>query len=146
MGSIHGTTKLRNNLGKVVLIYVPLSPSSIPVTWYWLNDGDILQFGRWPQVESNGSLPPGRWHKKSPACWLPVHRDQLWGQRSVTSMGELYLTSAVWLPGKNSFRKPMICWVGANVQTYPNFERVLDWVFHGSIAKRWTQVRNLPLG
>jgi len=28
---------------------------------------------------------------KSPAGWLPVHRDQLWAQRSVTSMWELYL-------------------------------------------------------
>jgi len=28
---------------------------------------------------------------KSPAGWLPVHRDQLRAQRSVTSMGELYL-------------------------------------------------------
>jgi len=27
---------------------------------------------------------------KSPASWLPVHRDQLRAQRSVTSMGELY--------------------------------------------------------
>ena len=28
---------------------------------------------------------------KLPADWLPVHRDQLRAQRSVTSMGELYL-------------------------------------------------------
>ena len=28
---------------------------------------------------------------KSPAGWLPVHRDQLRAQRSVTSMGELHL-------------------------------------------------------
>jgi len=31
------------------------------------------------------------WLKESPAGWLPVHRDQLWAQHSVTSMGELYL-------------------------------------------------------
>ena len=30
-------------------------------------------------------------HFTSPAGWLPVHRDQLWAQRSVTSMGKLYL-------------------------------------------------------
>jgi len=36
------------------------------------------------------------WLKKSPAGWLPVHRDQLRAQRSVTSMGELYhLTVAI---------------------------------------------------
>ena len=28
----------------------------------------------------------------SPAGWLPVHRDQLRAQRSVTSMGKLYFT------------------------------------------------------
>ena len=30
-------------------------------------------------------------HFTSPAGWLPVHRDQLRAQRSVTSMGKLYL-------------------------------------------------------
>ena len=30
-------------------------------------------------------------HSTSPADWLPVHRDQLRAQRSVTSMGKLYL-------------------------------------------------------
>jgi len=30
-------------------------------------------------------------HFTSSAGWLPVHRDQLWAQRSVTSMGKLYL-------------------------------------------------------
>jgi len=28
---------------------------------------------------------------RSPAGWLPVHRDQLRAQRSVSSMGSLYL-------------------------------------------------------
>jgi len=41
-------------------------------------------------VESNGSLPPGGW-LKSLASWLPVHWDQLRSQRSITSMGSLYL-------------------------------------------------------
>ena len=40
-------------------------------------------------AESYGSLLLGGW-LKSPACWLPVHRDQLRAQRSVTSMGSLY--------------------------------------------------------
>jgi len=31
------------------------------------------------------------WFTSSPAGWLPVHRDQLRAQRSVTSMGKLYL-------------------------------------------------------
>ena len=39
---------------------------------------------------SNGRLPPGGW-LKSPVGWLPVHRDQLRVQRSVTSMGSFYL-------------------------------------------------------
>jgi len=39
---------------------------------------------------SNGSIPPGGWCK-SPAGWLLVHRDQLRVQRSVKSMGSLYL-------------------------------------------------------
>jgi len=49
-------------------------------------------------AENNGSLPPGGW-LKSPAGWLPVHRDQLRGQRSVTSMGSfyLYLSLLKWL-------------------------------------------------
>ena len=41
-------------------------------------------------AESNGSLSPGVW-LKSPAGWLPVHRNQLRTHRSVTSMGSLYL-------------------------------------------------------
>ena len=44
VGSIPTGTKLRNNFGQVVHIYVPLSPSSI--TWYWSKDGDILRLGR----------------------------------------------------------------------------------------------------
>ena len=36
--------KLRNNLGQVVHIYVPLSPSSI--TWYRPRGGDALRLGR----------------------------------------------------------------------------------------------------
>ena len=49
-------------------------------------------------AESNGSLlrRPPLWRDSlhvttSPAGWLPVHRDQLRAQRSVTSMGKLYL-------------------------------------------------------
>jgi len=34
-------------------------------------------------------------HFASPVGWLPVHRDQLRAQRSVTSMGKLYLTFTV---------------------------------------------------
>jgi len=40
----------------------------------------------------------------SPAGWLPVHRDQLRAQRSVTSMGKLYLFTA------STFRIPR-CWL-----------------------------------
>jgi len=41
-------------------------------------------------AESNGSLPPDGW-LKSHAGWLPVHRDQFWAQRSIMSMGSLYI-------------------------------------------------------
>ena len=49
-------------------------------------------------AESNVTLLPG-WLKKSPAGWLPVHRDQLRAQRSVMNTGELYLdvSEVVWL-------------------------------------------------
>ena len=45
-------------------------------------------------------------HFMSPAGWLPVHRDQLQAQRSVTSMGKLYL-----LPGWASTRKAKPNWI-----------------------------------
>ena len=48
---------------------------------------------------SNGSLPPGGWLIRSPAGWMPVHRDQLRAQRWVSSMGSLYL----FLPKQVSF-------------------------------------------
>ena len=35
-------------------------------------------------------------HFTSPAGWLPVHRDQLRAQRSVTSMGKLYFFIGQW--------------------------------------------------
>ena len=49
--------------------------------------GDALRL--WRKV-----LAAYRWVDgfKSPAGWLPVHRDQLRAQRSVTSMGELPFT------------------------------------------------------
>ena len=42
-------------------------------------------------AENNGSLLPGDDFKGTSAGLLPVHRDQLRAQRSVTSLGELYL-------------------------------------------------------
>ena len=46
-------------------------------------------------VESNGSLLLGLWRDSlHVTCgWLPVHRDQLRAQRSVTSTGKLFLPS-----------------------------------------------------
>jgi len=85
MGSILTGSKSRNNLGEVVHTYVSLSPSSM--AWYWSKDGDFFSAGKVTAVlvESNGSLPPGD-DLKSPAGWLPVHRDQIRAQRSVTSL------------------------------------------------------------
>jgi len=81
--------KLSNNPGQVVHTYVPLSPSSI--TWY---QPTVVMLCGWMVTaglaESNGSLLQGGW-LKSPAGWLPVYRDELWAQRLVTSMGNLYL-------------------------------------------------------
>ena len=49
-------------------------------------------------------------HFTSPAGWLPVHRDQLRAQHSVTSMGKLYLfyshESVVFFPASCIFSRP----------------------------------------
>jgi len=45
----------------------------------------------WQKATANYCWVYGVIHFKSPAGWLPVHRDQLRAQRSVTSMGKLYL-------------------------------------------------------
>ena len=80
-----GTT-LRNNLRQVVHTYVPLSPSSI--TWYRPKGGDALRMGRYLQAWRKVGLMAAYRRVddlRSPAGWLPVHRDQL------SSMGSLYL-------------------------------------------------------
>ena len=60
-------------------------------TWYWSKDGVVLQLGRWPQAWRKVMSAYRRWWlKKSLVGWLPVHRDQLRAQHSVTSIGELY--------------------------------------------------------
>ena len=45
----------------------------------------------WQKVTAAYCRVYGVIHFTSPAGWLPVHRDQLGAQRSVTSMGKLYL-------------------------------------------------------
>ena len=44
----------------------------------------------WQKAMANYCWVYGVIHFTSPAGWLPVHRDQLRAQRSVTSMGKLY--------------------------------------------------------
>jgi len=96
MGSIPTGTKLHNNLGQVVHTYVPLSASSI--TWYRLKDGDVLWLGRWlPAWWKVMAAYRQGWLTTSPVGWLPVHRDQLWAQRLVTNMEELYLFTFIQL-------------------------------------------------
>jgi len=58
-------------------------------TWTWTRT-----LRTWLQVCWRNKMTAYRrgWLKKSPAGWLPVHRDQLRAQRSVTSMGELFFT------------------------------------------------------
>ena len=81
---------LCNNLRHVVYTYVPLSPSSI--TWYRPKGGDALRLGRYLQAWQKVMAAYRRLDDlRSPAGWLPVHRDQLRAQRSVSSMGSLYL-------------------------------------------------------
>jgi len=81
-------TKLLNNLGQIVHTCMPLSLSPSSITWYWSKDSDVLRLGSWLQAWQNvmAAYRPG-WLRKSPVGWLPVHRDQLQAQRSVTSMG-----------------------------------------------------------
>jgi len=78
-------------------------PSALRGTVKW-----VAAKGRWCSAagkvttglaESNGSLPPGGWLKSLPASWLPVQRDHLRAQCSVTSMGSLCLSfsASVWL-------------------------------------------------
>jgi len=85
---------LRNNLRQVVYSYVPLSPSSI--TWYRPKGGDALRLRRQLQAWRKVMAAYRRVDDLvSPAGWLPVHRDQLRAQRSVSSMGSLYLLPLV---------------------------------------------------
>jgi len=59
-------------------------------TWHQSKDGDVLRLGRWVQAWRKVMVAYRRgWLKKSLPGWLPVHRDQLRTQRSVTSMGKL---------------------------------------------------------
>jgi len=65
------------------------------IIWYWPMGGGWRSSAGKVTVdlaESNDSLPLGGWLKKSPVGWLPVHWDQLWAQRSVTSTGDVYFT------------------------------------------------------
>ena len=57
-------------------------------------------------AESNGSQPPGEWPAGWLAGWLPVHRDKLRAQRSVTSIGSLfYLRNPIFiLSGDRDFK------------------------------------------
>jgi len=90
--SSHRDNKLRNNLGQVVHFYLPLSSSGVSKYWSKDGDGDIIPL--WQKTFYIGlqkvmTAYPRGWLKKTPAGWLLVHRDQLWAQRSVASMGEL---------------------------------------------------------
>jgi len=67
--------KLRNNLGQVVHVYVPLSSSSIPAKVRWCCATGKVTAGL---AEFNGSLPPGGLLIVTGRLRLtiPVHRDQ----------------------------------------------------------------------
>ena len=56
--------------------------------------------------ESNGSLPTGMTYSQSSVGWLPVHRDQLRAQRSVTNMRELYFTFTTTTTTANTTTRP----------------------------------------
>ena len=74
--------KLRNNLGQVVHTYVPVPKhyNLVPAKDRWCSVAGKVTAGL---AESNGSLPPGGWLIVT-CGWLPVHRDQLRAQCSVT--------------------------------------------------------------
>ena len=57
----------------------------VPVERWWRSSAEKVTTGL---AESNGSLLPEGWFRKSPAGWLHVHWDQLRAQHLVTSMGE----------------------------------------------------------
>jgi len=69
---------------------------------------------------------------RSPAGRLPVHRDQLRAQRSVSSMGSLYLTfyagsgpqSNTWFPGPTRVLNPNNISIGSAV--FPTLTSVTD--------------------
>ena len=50
-----------------------------------------ISLATWQKVMAAYCQVYGVIHVTSPAGWLPVHRDQLRAQRSVTSLGKLYL-------------------------------------------------------
>jgi len=58
----------------------------VPVKGRWCSAAGKVTAGL---AESNGSLSPGGWLIVT-SGWLPVHRDQLRAQRSVTCIGSLY--------------------------------------------------------
>ena len=108
---------LRNNLGQVVHTYVPLLSSSI--TWYRPKGGDALRLGRKPQRKVMAAYRRVD-DLRSPAGWLPVHRDQLRAQRSVSSMGKplpfLYFHTWCGLRANLECRSEMCCMQLAEIQ------------------------------
>ena len=64
-----------------------------------------ISLATWQSVMAAYCQVYGVIHVTSPAGWLPVHRDQLRAQRSVTSMGKLYL----FLPRQWRLWVPMNC-------------------------------------
>jgi len=98
-------------------------------------------------AEINGSLPPSGW-LKSPAGWLPVHWDQLRTQRSVTSMGSLYLFTVAKRLNKSSWfgnrrynrRRPLVVGGDQPRERKTGVENCTDLYVAVSNVQFWIQV------
>ena len=81
-------------------VHRPLSSFQVGCLWRWVElkteasctlPDETWNDLAWQKVTAAYCQVYGVIHFTSPAGWLPVHRDQLRAQRSVTSMGKLYL-------------------------------------------------------
>jgi len=74
-------------------------------------------------------------HFTSPAGWLPVHRDQLRAQRSVTSMGKLYILPLVRILLRYVYERPVYTMTTVEIGRlfsllcFKRVQRVWGWIY-----------------
>ena len=91
-----GTVVERRSLaGELSLSCARPAADGWPLTWVITGSAIWWKLRRytqaWQKAMADYCQVYGVIHFTSPEGWLPVHRDQLRAQRSVTSMGKLYL-------------------------------------------------------